>query len=399
VWSRDEVFTILASHLNDERRFRLLEQALEATLAWKAWIGGGNWWPWNLKKLASLLTDELLEDALKSLLAVKDKRSEVEYSWALGILAPYLPAGLLKLALQDALTVKYGAKYPLALAVLAHHVGGEQRTQMLEYALNGAQKVKNDWEKMPVLVILAPLLTGKELDRAMKIAWPLDGTERALALAALAQQFSGEHRTAILERALEGNWPDPNDWDSAWQRDDLENVLQLLFSDKPSAEILELGLKAMGAFQEKEWRELVVVILMPRLTKEQSIEVQRRWLAKVLNDRDENRRIRELIILAPLLQGEVREQILAIAEAEEDEWNRVLLLAALLPDTTNDSAMVRNIRRGIINILISFQERSREDLFRYFFRKELFAPSILSSETLAAIASQMIEICDEWCWL
>lgn len=116
---------------------------------------------------------------------------------------------------------------------------------------------------------------------------------------------------------------------------------------------------------------------------------------------DEEDRSSALAALAPHLQGEQREQVLqqALSSALEigDEEDRSRALAALY-QVTGDLHLLSELRRGLLQLLRGLENEDRQQLLRLLQGDTPFGPPLLGPETLAAIAGQIVEICERWRW-
>ena len=106
----------------------------------------------------------------------------------------------------------------------------------------------------------------------------------------------------------------------------------------------------------------------------------------------------------PQLIGEAREEALQAAlasvQAIGDARYRAQALAALLPHVTDVRFLfAHNSPRHGRSFAEYPANRRREEVLEFIADEKLFAPPILSPDTLAAIARHIIEICQEWEWL
>lgn len=87
--------------------------------------------------------------------------------------------------------------------------------------------------------------------------------------------------------------------------------------------------------------------------------------------------------------------------AIRDEWARALALAGLaerLEGAPDRERFLARLREGIAHLLLDSRRGRRDTLLRILGQEGLFRPPIVSTETLAAIARHIIEICSEWRW-
>jgi hypothetical protein len=61
--------------------------------------------------------------------------------------------------------------------------------------------------------------------------------------------------------------------------------------------------------------------------------------------------------------------------------------------------MLPAIRHALSDHLLALKDRRRRDVLEFCADASLLSPPILTSATLAVIASHIVEICQEWRWL
>ena len=88
------------------------------------------------------------------------------------------------------------------------------------------------------------------------------------------------------------------------------------------------------------------------------------------------------------------------ALAIEHEQARAETLAAFLPLASDPAGVLRSARQAVADHLLKnlFDARC-EEVLRFCADENLSAPPILNQDTLGAIASYIIEVCEEWRWM
>jgi hypothetical protein len=118
---------------------------------------------------------------------------------------------------------------------------------------------------------------------------------------------------------------------------------------------------------------------------------------------DKVKQAKMLATLIPHLPNEQSSEALAqglhATLAIRDEWDRVKMLAEFLPLVSDQTEILLYIRQKTIDFLLSIYTWSRQQVLISIFSTKLFTPPIFSSQTLDAIASSLIEICQDWHWM
>ncbi len=160
------------------------------------------------------------------------------------------------------------------------------------------------------------------------------------------------------------------------------------------------AVRAISSIKRDESRAAIVAGLASYLNRDQLNEILRGSRAQT----DEQERFETLSMLKPQSLEEqvlpwkmkLTQQLVMLDSSSKKEG--MSLIAKSLP-TVMDQHHVRDIRQLMTDLLGSFQYSSRQEIFRYYFVKDLFAPPIFSPETLNMIALHIVEICEKWHWL
>jgi hypothetical protein len=115
---------------------------------------------------------------------------------------------------------------------------------------------------------------------------------------------------------------------------------------------------------------------------------------------NEKARAEALAALAPYSTGELLETGLVAATAIAHEELRAQVLTAFLPLAPDRAGLLRAIRLAVTDhVWNNLAHEDRAALLSFCADAKLFAPPVLSPDTLAAIVRHIIEICQEWEWL
>lgn len=162
---------------------------------------------------------------------------------------------------------------------------------------------------------------------------------------------------------------------------------------------LRSALRATLRIQRYESRATILAELAPRLNREELIETLKMPLVQT----DEQERMQILAALDP-----------QVAKQQPTSWKKMVAqVAAVTPSLVRESlkslakdlprnldpSEIKIIRQSMVEFLWSFQHSSRREVFQHYCVKELFSPPLYSTEILTAIASHIVEICEEWSWL
>ena len=202
-------------------------------------------------------------------------------------------------------------------------------------------------------------MTGELLAQALAASQAIgDERSRAEALAALAPQLTGEARQQALAQAL----------------------------------------AASQAIGEEGHRAEALAALAPQLTGEpQRLAAGAGRRAAIGAERS---RAEALAALAPQLTGDLLAQALAASQAIGDERHRARMLVAFLPVAPDPDTLLTAIRQAMAGHLWNdLRHGEREEVLSFCAEAQLFRPPVLDSETLAAIAGHIVEVCTQWNWL
>jgi hypothetical protein len=102
----------------------------------------------------------------------------------------------------------------------------------------------------------------------------------------------------------------------------------------------------------------------------------------------------------PQLTGALLDQGLVAALAVSDERWRAQALSSFMSVTPDGAQPVTQIRGAMIDhIFQNLSRQARCAVLEFCSDVTLFFPPILSPNTLASIASHIIDICRRWTWL
>lgn len=151
------------------------------------------------------------------------------------------------------------------------------------------------------------------------------------------------------------------------------------------------ALRSALRIQTDEGRTALLTELAPQIDKEQLKEA----LKSPPVPSDAQERMQVLAVLDP--RGERNGASVGPLAHPEVRKRTITLVKSLLHEL--DSTKVRLIRQLMVELLWSFDDASRKDVFQHYFIKEAFAPPMFSSEILSTVASHVMEICEKWTWL
>jgi hypothetical protein len=426
-WYRAEALAALAPQLTGE----LLAQGLAAALA----ISDQGSRAKALVALAPQLTGEAREQALAqglaAALASGDKRYRVR---ALAALAPQLTGEAREQALAQGLAAALAIGYKWyrasaradALAALAPQLTGEAHEQALARGLAAALAIGDEWRRADALAALAPQLTGEAREQALAqrlaAARAIDDERyRESALAALARQLTRKARKQLLVQGLVVARAIGDERDQAyalaalvplaigvkWLMAQVRAALDLTGETLEQAQYLVLAVldqiltqvwAALVSYQTGETREQALA----RRLAAWAIDDERHRaqdLAVAVAIGEERHRAQALAVLAPQLTGELRAQGLAAALAISDQGSRAKALVAFIPYSPDDTLLFSHLRRAITaHLYQDLSSRNRAEVLDFIASRQLFAPPIVGTGTLATIASHIVEICSRWHW-
>lgn len=337
------------------------------------------------------LREQLTARALKAALRFWEGEERAEN---LAVLVPHLNKEQLKLALEEALNCEVRERARV-LAALIPRLTGELGVQVAKQALKAAQ-VLPAREYTQVLISLAPHVTEELLAQMMEAAQGLWAhEERARVLATLIPYMSGDALIQVTGLALREA---STLWHGKARVETLIILLPNLTEDlrvKMNREALEEALELRNEGDVIE----ALVDLAPYLVDKLRIQACERVLKGVSTLSDGWERAWILADLAPLLPGDLHERWLEALGSLTSAWQRMWVLAAILPHSPDHTSLLKSIRQAMVVELAAIAHWPRKQMLQHYFIEEFFSPPVLSPETLGAIASHIIEICEQWYWL
>lgn len=422
---RVQVLAVLVPRLPGEQRLGVLKRALNTSLTLRESQQAS-----ALYDLEPLLTGKLLKRALEAVLLMKQKKARLRRLVTEGA-GPEIFALLAWMPPEISLLGEpfVGSLLGRALDIALTSCMNELRTGLL---ITMPPKLKEElleraaalWERRASIgAIPTPLIKeyaselGKESIRLVPASYTASLAPYVSLIPPKVWQNMVKPAVPplpreILKPALEAllvlkqekarvKSPAAEDWWAEVLMDPLAS------SQQPKVQfygLLEQTLDITLALWLDEQQARLLVDLTPQLKK----ELLRRALDAVPALRKKGRyRIRALTTEAPLFMGEPSageiEQILQSLEAEPalmEEFKRAVRQAEYLSQVVNQNPLLKLVRQAMVNALWKAKDWPRQNVFeRRFIYNLLFSPPMLSSETLGTIASDIIEICEEWQWL
>lgn len=275
--------------------------------------------------LVPYLDDAQLTDALQTAKAIDDEgcRSRI-----IEALAPYLSAAEAADALQAARVISDGFYRWRPVAALARHFSDEQRKQVLADALHAVQEIEDENFRSNALADLALSLEGAQLDEAWKTANAISGESRQVVLATLTPRVDPQRRGSHITNVLKAT---ETISDGRVRADVVEALAPHL--DAPQ---LTVALHAANSTSEGLARSQALGALGPRLDAAHLVHALRG--ATAIGDGLEISKT--LAALTPCIDGECKAQALVeavqAAQAIGEKATSCLALAALAPHLDAD---------------------------------------------------------------
>jgi hypothetical protein len=227
------------------------------------------------------------------------------------------------------------------LVALARHLAEEQRTALLEEALEAARSIESEHHRAEALVALAPHLMEDQrtavLNEALEAARIIgDEDRRAETLVALALRLPDNERAAFLAEAIQ-----------AARTIELESVraaaltaLAPCISEGAGTALRAEALEATRLIDDKYLRVEVLVALAPQLAGDAALLAGALDSAQAIGD--EEFRVKALIALAPHLEAEpdLLAGVLEAARAIGHQDFRAHVIAALAPQLAKEPALL-----------------------------------------------------------
>ncbi|MFN8470138.1 MAG: NB-ARC domain-containing protein [Caldilineaceae bacterium] len=341
---RTWMLTCLATQLTTER----VNIALKAAQA----IEDRNHRVRLLDSLAPQLTGELLETALKTAQAIEDKECRTS---VLISLAPQLTGELLEAALTTRLDSDDEAVRTRVLSCLAAQLKGRLKDQVLSGILRVAQTIKDEDRRAEMLTRLAPQLAGEPLEAALAIALAIKTEHvRAWVLPELVPQLRGERKRQVLEAALSAA--------QAVGDDCLARVQTSLASQLPGEQV-EAAMVAAQATGDYDHRAQVLTPLAPQLADEQ-VEVS-----------------------------------LAAAQAIEYEGKRAEVLTSLATQLTTSAQRTAVLFDMSDMTLVAFRQSRRKNALTFLLNLHECVFTLVNPDAAATIVVNSLDVICDWQWL
>src|SRR4051794_38502248 len=99
------------------------------------------------------------------------------------------------------------------------------------------------------------------------------------------------------------------------------------------------------------------------------------------------------------MAGEQQTQILEAVRALRHHEYRIQVLATCLPRVIDQTSLLKWIRLELADWILTTANQPRSQVLKICATKEFYTPSILSPQTIHAVAEHIVEICQEWVWL
>jgi hypothetical protein len=387
-WARRRMLAALVPQMSGE----LLEQSLQVALATRAEEACLP----TLCILAPRLEDEqrsqTLTYVLDAALAMADPR---ERAGLLTLLAPRLTGEQCEQALINAFqaTLELPKEWHRAqlLVALVPCLSGSLRDEAIASTWENVQELRNERLQAMILERLIPHLNDDELEQVRRFVAALNDTlARTQVYVALVPRLPGEERDEILTQVLASILEERD----THLRARLLAMLAPQLSGDQRAQALSQTLELARLIEAEQTRTEILVNAIPLLSgKEQQATLQ-----YVLTISNELLLTAALLRLAPQLNGKAREQAIETAMRLKEEWFRAGVLAAFLPAVSDQTLFLKLIRKAILNALPLLQRGTLQGAIQNYLGRDVFTTPILSSTTLGAIVSDMIEICQEWQW-
>jgi hypothetical protein len=380
----------LAPHLAGEDRDLALEQGLAAAVAIRDELYRAQALTALAPQLAEEARDQALEEVLAAALAIGYERSQAD---ALADLAPHLTGVLLIQGLAAALAIGDEKSQVDALVALAPHLAGEDRDLALEQGLAAALAIGDEKSRVDALVALAPHLAGEDrdlaLERGLAAAMAIgDERSQALTLVALAPELEG----TLLEQGLASALAIHDESCRAWA---LANLTPQLTGEERGQALMQ-GLSAALAIGNERFRAHVLGALAPQL----SGALLEQGLAAAFAIGDEPLRRKVLAAMTPQLTGVLLEQGLTAVLTTGDERSRAGALADFFSAVSDKRVLLTRVRVATVDLLHkNLAHTNRAPVLEFCSARNLFSPSVMGPNILAAITSHIIEICQHWVWL
>ncbi len=347
----------------------------------------------TLMTLIPRLPGDLAEEGLAAAQTITHEGSR---AMALADLARNITNNLVQGWLTAVQTIRDRTLIPNAFAKLAPHLTGDLSQAWLTAVLT----ISDEEDRRNALTALMPHLTGDPLQMGLAalltavLTLPNESV-RVERLTALAPHLS----SYLLQTALAA----AQDINDEWARVGALDTLAPAFASKLFRTIRTGAQTITTNFLRLRTRMLAVVAPhLPSAARRMQTLANRLMAARAIGD--ERSRAKALVALLPHLTGTAQKLTfqagLTAAQAIKNDVNRAHALATLLSNTRNRAPLLKAIHLAMSDYLWNhLQHEKREAVLQFCADPELFAPPILSPDTLAAIAGHIIEICTEWEWL
>jgi hypothetical protein len=320
------LFKTLALRLSEH----LVEQILRAVLAVQdEWLQAE-----MLIDLVPYLSEPLVEQATEALQIIRD---EADRCWVLCALVPRLPACALEQALKCALTIRDKEERERALATFASKLP----EKLLEQAFGAIQSIQNEQERALVLRGLVPRLPESLLEQTLILIQGIKGEqERAITL----REFSPIWPEGLLAKMLEIAQSIKNEKRRVMV---LREFVRWIPNESGRASLIALLGDTQSVEEAQIPHDLLITFAsrLPDRLFEQALAA----IPAITHDSEKAKVIRAL---APRLPEGLLEQMLRAVQSIRTEWIRVKVLSELVPDLPDERL------KQMLEIALTFKKES-----------------------------------------
>ncbi len=281
--------------------------------------------------------------------------------------------------------------------------------QLLQQAVDAAQKIEDEYERFSALAAIAPKLPETNpqlLQQALDIAKNLkDERSRSQALAAIAPKLPDRERQKVLQQVLNTVEKIQNEYDRSL-------VLVAIAPNLPDTERQKASFNALDAsqnIQKERCRSQALAAIAPKLPDRERQKVLQQALDAAQNIRKRYERSQALTGIAPKLpdreRQKVLQQVLNTVEKIQNEYDRSLVLVAIvskLPETEPQLLQqaldaAQNIQNGydcsqaLAAIVPKLPETEPQLLQQVLDAAQNIQDELYRSQVLAAIARNLPE--------
>ncbi|MBE9508761.1 MAG: protein kinase [Chloroflexi bacterium] len=251
-------------------------------------------------------------------------------------LVPHLPQSLMQKALSLARNIEVGWERGWALAAIAPHLAGSEKSEVLAEALAAVQVVNDQSSQLGALVALIPRLAELGCpDEALEFAQTIEARRwRTETLTELAPHVPEPDRSAVLEKALEA----AQAIDDEWKQVEALGRLAPYLPELLLREALATARKIEGA----RHRAKALTSLVPCLLEAERGAVLKRALEATQAIESESERAETLSRLAPHLPEPLLWEALAAARrigGAKHQAEALTSLVSCLLETERDAVL------------------------------------------------------------